>query len=156
MCVAASKPLLYSVHHWCARPRPCLAPRVCCIGAELVAGVPNDRMIFRCVYVVQGVYVCSTTSKRVSKVQSSVPCVGLSCGVALTSLHNHSYRFFFISRVATHHGSKKDWMTGQSTFGELHGGKMEKCSLLLAKSLTKPTCRYCPYANSCRTRRGEE
>ncbi|CAM9319367.1 unnamed protein product [Hapterophycus canaliculatus] len=43
--------------------------------------------------------------------------------------------------TSTHHGSKKDWMTGQSTFGELHGGKMERCSLLLAKSLTKPNCR---------------
>ncbi|CAM9707057.1 unnamed protein product [Ectocarpus sp. 8 AP-2014] len=43
--------------------------------------------------------------------------------------------------TSTHHGSKKDWMTGQSTFGELRGGKMERCSLLLSKSLTKPDCR---------------
>jgi len=33
-------------------------------------------------------------------------------------------------------------MTGQSTFGQLQGGKMERCSLLLAKSLTKPNCKY--------------
>lgn len=56
----------------------------------------------------------------------------------------------FLFLQATHHGSKKDWMTGQSTFGELRGGKMERCSLLLSKSLTKPSCRYA-YMNSKHT-----
>lgn len=33
-------------------------------------------------------------------------------------------------------------MTGQSTYGELKGGKMQRCSLLLAKSLVRPDCRW--------------
>ncbi|CAM9380443.1 unnamed protein product [Choristocarpus tenellus] len=42
--------------------------------------------------------------------------------------------------TSTHHGSKKEWMTGQSTFGEIKGGSSSRCSLLLARSLTKPDC----------------
>lgn len=47
-------------------------------------------------------------------------------------------------------------MTGQSTFGELHGGKMQRCSLLLSKSLTKPDCRlvvllFCVYTAKLHT-----
>ncbi|CAM9790367.1 unnamed protein product [Ascophyllum nodosum] len=43
--------------------------------------------------------------------------------------------------TSSHHGTRKEWMTGQATFGELHGGRMERCSLMLARALTKPNCR---------------
>ncbi|CAM9247889.1 unnamed protein product [Chrysoparadoxa australica] len=38
------------------------------------------------------------------------------------------------------HAPSKGWMTGQSMFGQLKGGKSMRCSALLAQSLVKPDC----------------
>jgi exosome complex component RRP40 len=43
-----------------------------------------------------------------------------------------------LSCEAAGHASRKDWMTGLSTFGELKGGTMARCSLMHARSLIKP------------------
>lgn len=119
----------------CVRPCPSLrhalafSPRRAC-----VARIPNH-----CV-----VPIIVQKSTQVSKVLSPVrmpACCGILLLLHLSVLTVVCLSGHALFDVATHHGSKKDWMTGQSTFGELHGGKMERCSLLLAKSLTKPNCR---------------
>ncbi|CAM9337724.1 unnamed protein product [Laminaria digitata] len=109
---------------------------------DQVLGIVEDRMgesykvnIFGSSAALLGMLEFDGASKRSKPNLKSGSLV--FCRVATVNKHMETE----LTCTSTHHGSKKDWMTGQSTFGELRGGKMERCSLLLSKSLTKPSCR---------------
>ena len=46
--------------------------------------------------------------------------------------------FAYFYAVAS--GPTKDWVTGQSLYGELKGGHVQKCSVNLARTLLNPRC----------------
>lgn len=70
---------------------------------------------------------------------AELSCIGASAhtntntSTTRTHAHIHPAPFSSTTPRAVTQGVKKDWMTGESTFGELKGGTLTRCSLGLCR-----------------------